>query len=92
MSNVSLIDGHLDNTELCVCCGKEIPEGRQYCVICGYKAKHKKINYDRMRNMSIDEMATTIAAVADLCRNPEIYGYSTNPVFVKRWLESEVME
>ena len=44
MSNVSLIDGHIDNAEHCVCCGQVIPEGRQHCVICGYKAdngKHK---------------------------------------------------
>ena len=42
MGNVSLINGHIDNTERCVCCGREIPEGRQYCVICGYKAEKKK--------------------------------------------------
>ena len=39
MSNVSLIDGHLDNAEHCVCCGQVIPEGRQVCIICGMKAE-----------------------------------------------------
>lgn len=39
---VSFIDGHLDNTERCVCCGREIPEGRQYCVICGKVTAEKK--------------------------------------------------
>ena len=28
-------------SERCVCCGKVIPEGRQVCVICGYKAEKK---------------------------------------------------
>ena len=40
--SVSLINGHIDNTERCVCCGREIPEGRQVCVICGYTAEKKK--------------------------------------------------
>ena len=37
MSGVSMVNGHIDNSEHCVCCGSQIPEGRQYCVICGYK-------------------------------------------------------
>lgn len=41
MSNVSLIDGHLDNAEHCVCCGQVIPEGRQVCIICGKKVDTK---------------------------------------------------
>ena len=40
--SVSLINGHLDNTERCVCCGRDIPEGRQYCVICGKVTAEKK--------------------------------------------------
>ena len=35
MSNVSLIDGHIDGAEQCVMCGRDIPEGSQVCVICG---------------------------------------------------------
>lgn len=32
----------MSNTETCVCCGRDIPEGRQYCVICGHKAEALK--------------------------------------------------
>ena len=35
MGQVSLIDGHIDNSEHCVCCGEVIPEGVQYCPQCG---------------------------------------------------------
>ena len=45
------------DVERCVCCGNEIPEGRQVCFICGYKAEKKKTNYDRIRDMDIDKMA-----------------------------------
>lgn len=35
---VSLINGHIDekteNADRCVCCGKIIPEGTQYCRVC----------------------------------------------------------
>lgn len=41
MGCVSLIDGHIENAEHCVCCGKMIPEGSQYCIVCGYKAKQE---------------------------------------------------
>ena len=33
------------NAEYCVCCGKEIPEGRQVCIICGHKVGYT--NYDQ---------------------------------------------
>ena len=26
----------IDNAEHCVCCGQVIPEGSQYCIVCGY--------------------------------------------------------
>ena len=29
-------------SETCVCCGREIPEGRQVCHICEYEAEHGK--------------------------------------------------
>ena len=29
----------MSKPETCVCCGRVIPEGSQYCVICGYKIK-----------------------------------------------------
>lgn len=58
---VSLIDGHIDNAERCVCCGRVIPEGIQYCVICGQKPKQKQRQIDRIRNMSVDELAEFMA-------------------------------
>lgn len=41
MINISLIDGHIDNAEHCVCCGAVIPEGRQVCIVCGLKSNYK---------------------------------------------------
>lgn len=35
MSKVSLINGHIDGSNTCVICGRDIPEGSQVCVICG---------------------------------------------------------
>ena len=46
MSNISLIDGHIDNAEHCVCCGAVIPEGRQVCIICGLKTNYKQSTTD----------------------------------------------
>lgn len=46
MSNISLIDGHIDNAEHCVCCGAVIPEGRQVCIICGLKTNYKQSTAD----------------------------------------------
>lgn len=81
---VSLIDGHIDNAERCVCCGRVIPEGSQYCVICGQKPKQKQRQIDRIRNMSVEEMAEFILMMA--------IGYCSGqvPKNIKEWLESEV--
>ena len=57
MSNVSLINGHIDGAEQCVICGRDIPEGSQVCVICGRGKPKKQTNYDRIRNMSVEELA-----------------------------------
>lgn len=46
MSNISLIDGHIDNAEHCVCCGAVIPEGRQVCIVCGLKTNYKQSTAD----------------------------------------------
>ena len=37
MSNVSLVNGHIDEKDTCVCCGNVIPEGRQVCLNCEEK-------------------------------------------------------
>lgn len=86
--------------ERCVCCGQVIPEGRQVCVICGYKAEKKKTNYDRIKNMSIDEMAEFIDKSLDECKKRckfgidgkcDGFGFSSKCVTgIKKYLESEV--
>lgn len=40
--SVSFINGHIDGSDRCAICGRDIPEGRQVCVICGYKVEKKK--------------------------------------------------
>lgn len=42
--------------EYCICCGKEIPEGSQVCIMCEYKAKGKQRQIDRIRKMDIEEL------------------------------------
>ena len=96
MSNVSLIDGHIDNAEHCVCCGQVIPEGRQHCVICGYKADNgKQRQIDRIRNMSVDELAEFMLDVDFIGECPlptsKCNGRSCIEC-IKQWLESEVTE
>jgi hypothetical protein len=55
--NVSLIDGHIDNEERCAYCDRVIPDGSQVCILCGGAKPRKQTNYDRIRNMSVEEMA-----------------------------------
>ncbi len=55
--------------------------------------KPKKItNFDRIKVMSVEEMAVTISALADICRNIAFYGDATVPDLVKKYLESEVQD
>lgn len=54
MSNISLIDGHIDNAEHCVSCGAVIPEGRQVCIICGLKTKAD--GFDGMARFMVDDI------------------------------------
>ena len=42
MSNVSLINGHIDKVERCVVCNKKIPEGRQVCYNCERQGKNRE--------------------------------------------------
>ena len=56
MSNVSLINGHIDGANTCVVCGRVIPEGKQVCVICGHTNKTQP-HYDLVKSMSIEELA-----------------------------------
>lgn len=93
--SVSFIDGHIDNVDRCVCCGKVIPEGRQVCFICGTEKQKKQTNYDRIRNMSVEELAKLLCYCSD-CGNGRCYGNdlcksgdgACNGLI--KWLESEV--
>lgn len=90
MSNVSLINGHIDGSETCDICGREIPEGRQECVICGYKPK-KQTNYDRIRNMGVEELAEFLNELnyQTGCKIPTNCLARECNDCVKLWLESE---
>lgn len=105
MSNISLIDGHIDNAEHCVSCGAVIPEGRQVCIICGMGKPKKKRQIDLIRNMSIEKLASFICSIYDYEYESPIYNETENgkhicgdfiPDYdedsIKRWLESEVSE
>ena len=46
-------------SDTCVCCGREIPEGRQVCHICEYEAEHGKEDTNvsrRHRPSDMDEL------------------------------------
>ena len=96
MSEVSLVNGHIDDIERCVCCGEVIPEGRQYCFNCGNEANKfkpkKQTNYDRIRNMSAAEMAEFVSQIddngCDFCKG-NCAEMSCKDGFLN-WLESEV--
>ena len=103
MSKVSLINGHLDGADTCVICGRDIPEGSQVCVICGDVGQGKKTNYDRIRNMSVEELAEFICGIYDYEYDSPVYNEVESgkhicgdfiPDFdedkIKQWLESEV--
>lgn len=95
----------IDDDLICVCCGREIPSGSHYCIICGYELKEKQRQIDRIRNMSVEEMARFLAEHIDHYRAPyevkEIYANAIDNktgkgiIWIeafKRWLESEVIE
>lgn len=91
--SVSFIDGHIDNVDRCVCCGKIIPEGRQVCFICGTEKPKKQTNYDRIRNMSVEELARFLESTNSqtAIKVGGEYGYVVrNKKYIQRWLESEV--
>ena len=93
-------DSVYDNAEHCVCCGRDIPEGRQVCVICGKVGKGKQTNYDRIRNMSVEELTFFLFELGDhnttIC-NILCGGYKSKcgrscVAKLKQWLEAEVTE
>ena len=92
-----------DNAEHCVCCGKVIPEGSQVCFICGKAKPRKQTNYDRIRNMSIEEMADFMYEINENCekfcaftKNGKCNSFNGDKqdclIGIKIWLESEVIK
>ena len=98
MGKVSLINGHLDGADTCVICGRDIPEGSQVCVICGKVPSKVQTNYDRIRNMSVEELAEFLANETFRIAKPVFdfigYGIEKQVIYARRkqWLESEVTE
>lgn len=74
MSNVSLIDGNIDNAEHCVCCGAVIPEGRQVCIICGLKTNYKQSTSDVVEVVRCKDCKHAILDLMEkgmvVCRRP----------------------
>jgi predicted nucleic acid-binding Zn ribbon protein len=80
----------MSNAEHCVCCGQVIPEGGQHCIICGEIPK-KKRQIDRIRNMSVEELAEFMGENSGSCL-PEICLNEDCKKCYKQWLEQEVEE
>lgn len=85
----------MSNAEHRVCCGQVIPEGRQVCIICGKKVNGKQRQIDRIRNMSVEELAEFL----DYSVWEDEYYHTVidkkvlyNLEEVKQYLESEVTE
>ena len=51
--NVSLINGHIDGSNTCVICGRDIPEGSQVCVICGKTEPRDMVEVTRCKDCRI---------------------------------------
>ena len=92
----------MSEAENCVCCGATIPEGRQVCIMCGYEIGKVKTNYDRIRNMSVEELADFLLDVRwDYEYGDYItgsgerfadYNYEKALAEEIKWLEAEVTE
>jgi len=70
------------------CCENADCEGFDNCAECweDFQENHAQTNYDRIRAMSVDEMATFLMEfVTEALTNPKC-------IVVKTWLESEVTE
>ena len=69
MSNVSLIDGHMDNADHCVSCGAIIPEGRMVCPMCENDRREIKMSLiEKLQTIKVRKQADkdTIAEVINL--------------------------
>lgn len=86
----------IDDDLICVCCGREIPSGNQYCIICGMETPKKQRQIDRIRNMSVEELAKWLGrniathSMPKEVRKIWLSGRMTTTQAWKQWLESEV--
>ena len=72
MSDVSLIDGHVDGANTCVICGRDIPEGSQVCVICGKTKPRDMVEVVRCKDCKYCETLYPIKAIG---KEPEALYY-----------------
>ena len=95
----------MSKAETCVCCGRVIPEGSQVCIICGMEKPKKKRQIDRIKAMSVEELASFICSIYDYEYDSPIYNETESgkhicgdfiPDYdedsIKQWLEAEVTE
>ena len=86
----------MSKPETCVCCGRVIPENSHYCVICGMGKPKKQRQIDRIRGMSVEELAKLLNEHIPPYRLPkqvrEIYNNNSVSFYGAwlLWLESEV--
>lgn len=112
MPNVSMIDGHIDEPKKVIkCTGERCPMQVGYdvancqCEGCSYRTA-PTTNYDRIRNMSVEEMAELFTAMYHEeyikmttrlhengidCSLVEL-DHDSQVAIHKNWLESEVTE
>lgn len=77
----------------------------KYCPACGANLNQNKTNYDRIRDMSIEELARFICSIYDYEYESPIYNKTEsgkhisgdfipdyNEDSIKQWLEAEVTE
>ena len=93
----------IDDDGICVCCGREVLQGKQYCIICGMEAPKKQRQIDRIRKMSVEELAEFICSIYDYEYDSPIYNEiesgkhiqgdfipDYDEYSIKQWLESEI--
>jgi predicted nucleic acid-binding Zn ribbon protein len=78
MSNISLIDGHIDNAEHCVSCGAVIPEGRQVCIICGLKTNYKQSTTDVVKVIRLQAIKEFVERLKETITNAINTYYNSN--------------
>ena len=105
--DVSMLDGHIESEKhSCEDCKNKsfcLPSLNSQANKCENMTRKGETNYDRIRNMSIDELAEYIynrddELSGEICRHymPCPYGEDCKPEnckdCIKKWLQSEVAE